>query len=476
MISPLAVLQYLVRPIFGDFEREEFKKFLRMGVIFALIIGSYWTLRVLKDSVFINLVNKHDIPWAKTASLFLLLPLVMVYTKLLDRYSREKMFYLLSTIYAAGALLFGLLLLKFQAPASVIETYDTGSLLFTRALGYVIYIFVESYGSLVVALFWAFASDITDEKSAKKGFYLVTALGQVGGILGPKYISSLPKTLAGGSLEFLALPASFGLTSAASFFACTITIMLVGLLIRNFLRSTPPALLKSYHGKNESKEEKEPGFLEGLRLLLSHTYLLAIFFVIAVYEIIVTIIDFNFKIAAGSAHSDRALDAFLGEYGTWVNIISLACLLLGVSNITRYLGVGVAIVLMPIVVFGAFTFFVTTDHLMFLFYLMVGSKAVNYALNGPAMKQLYIPTTHEVRFKSQAWIEIFGSRGSKEVGSIFNMSLKPLTQRFGEVAGKSYYIAVAAILGYSLIGLWFVVALFLGKTYQKAIDEKRVVC
>ena len=33
---------------------------------------------------------------------------------------------------------------------------------------------------------------------------------------------------------------------------------------------------------------------------------------------------------------------------------------------------------------------------------MVGSKAINYALNGPALKQLYIPTTTDVRFKAQA--------------------------------------------------------------------------
>ena len=51
---------------------------------------------------------------------------------------------------------------------------------------------------------------------------------------------------------------------------------------------------------------------------------------------------------------------------------------------------------------------------------MVGSKAVNYALNGPALKQLYIPTTPDVRFKAQAWIETFGSRSSKQDGSVFN--------------------------------------------------------
>lgn len=59
---------------FGAFEKEEFKKFLRMGSIFALIIGVYWTLRPLKDSIFMQLVDKMYLPYAKTISVLALLP------------------------------------------------------------------------------------------------------------------------------------------------------------------------------------------------------------------------------------------------------------------------------------------------------------------------------------------------------------------------------------------------------------------
>ncbi len=87
-----------------------------------------------------------------------------------------------------------------------------------------------------------------------------------------------------------------------------------------------------------------------------------------------------------------------------------------------------------------------------------------YALNGPALKQLYIPTTPDVRFKAHAWIETFGSHASKEAGSIFNMFLTPLQTAFGDVAG------------FPLLVLWFVVAIFLRKTFKNSIDNKKVVC
>jgi len=42
---------------FGTFEKEESKKFLRMGIIFAPIIETYWTLISLKESIFIQLIE-----------------------------------------------------------------------------------------------------------------------------------------------------------------------------------------------------------------------------------------------------------------------------------------------------------------------------------------------------------------------------------------------------------------------------------
>ncbi len=118
----------------------------------------------------------------------------------------------------------------------------------------------------------------------------------------------------------------------------------------------------------------------------------------------------------------------------------------------------------------------TLDSLSFLFTLMVGSKAINYALNGPALKQLYIPTTPDVRFKAQAWIETFGSRASKEAGSLFNMLLTPLQKSFGALAGRSYYLNASGALGFPLLALWLVIALYLGRSYNNAIERKEVVC
>lgn len=461
----LLFFQWICRFNFGDFDKEEFKKFLRMGLIFALIIGVYWTLRPLKDAVFIQLVDKLHLPYAKTVSVIALLPLVMFYTKLLERTSREKMLVILPAFYGIAVLCFAAIMVFAQAPAEQIANRAFLPYIATKALGYSWYLFVESFGSLVVALFWAFAADTTEPASAKRGFPLVVALGQMGGILSPYTIGGLPHRLG---LQ----------TDALSMVCLGVLVLLIIPLVRYFLKATPKNLLTSFQGKNEQQveSEQEPGFLEGLRLMLKHRYLIGIFAANFIYEVIVTIFDFNFKIAAGAQYTGVALSNYLSIYGSSVNTVSLLCLLLGISNVTRYLGVGVALAAMPVIVGLALFGFLTMNSLSFLFALMVGSKAINYALNGPALKQLYIPTTPDVRFKAQAWIETFGSRSSKEVGSIFNMLLTPLQTAFGAISGRSYYLMLSGSIGFPLLALWLVVAVFLGNTFRKAIESKKVIC
>jgi len=449
---------------FGVFEKEEFKKFLRMGLIFALIIGIYWTLRPLKDSIFIQFVDKMHLPYAKTVSVIGLLPLVMFYTKLLQKTSCEKMLILLPALYGIAILCFSGMMMIAQAPPEVIAVRPLIPFIATKVLGYVWYLFVESFGSLVIALFWAFATDTTEPTSAKRGFPLVVAIGQTGGIVCPYGIAGLPHRL--------------GLTTD------TLSMVILGILsfaiilrVRHFLRVTPLNLLTSFHEENKKEEKKqEPGFLEGLKLVLAYRYLICIFAVNSIYELIITIFDFNFKLAAATAYSGVALSNYLSIYGSSVNIVAVSCLLLGINNITRFLGIGVALAAMPIIIGLALFSFLTIDSLSFLFVLMVGSKAINYALNGPALKQLYIPTTTDVRFKAQAWIETFGSRASKEAGSVFNMLLKPLQTAFGATAGRAYYLTLSGVVGFSLLIVWLFVALYLGRNFRQAIEKKKVIC
>lgn len=461
----LQSIQRIAKAWFGDFTRDELKKFLKLGVIFALVIGVYWTLRPLKDSIFSSMAHADNQPWAKLLSMCILFPIVMVYGSLVDKIARHKLFYVLGGIYAAGTIIIGAI---FMHPTLGLANTTIDA---TRILAWVWYVFVESYGSLVVALFWAFAADTASDESAKRGFPVVVMIGQLGSIFGPLLLIPLGKNVFGNSAPVVMI--------------CGLVILVMMLAIYYFMASTPKSQLEGYQGhfatktdkKEHEKVEQEPGFFEGLKLMTSQPYLMGIFAVIGIYEIIVTIIDFHFKrlvFAAGANEAERAL--YLGDYAVWVNIVSFLCLFLGVSNIQRRLGIKVSLVMMPLIVLVMVISFWYYPVVGTLFYIMVAAKALNYALNGPALKQLYVPTTKDVKYKATAWIETFGSRTSKATGAGVNLLKKPFQNTFGAEKGLVYLFGFSAYLSFGLLAAWLFIALYLGKTYEKAAKNKTVVC
>src|SRR3990170_1193080 len=125
-------------------------------------------------------------------------------------------------------------------------------------------------------------------------------------------------------------------------------------------------------------------------------------------------------------HSEAERSFYLTDYASTVNALTFLFLLFGCNNIQRWLGIRTALALVPITLGCFMLLFFFSSTLSVLFYLALGAKAVNYALNGPSLKQLYIPTTEDVRYKSQAWIETFGSRGAKASASFINIAKSTL--------------------------------------------------
>lgn len=461
-------IQKLCSMTFGSFETEELKKFIKLGAVSSSIIGSYWTLGTIKESLLSILVGAPMLPYAKLFSLLLLCPFLLIYTKLLDIVQRERLFYMLTFFYTAVTILFSFLIMNDtigEASATLIAARQGWALWGTKVLGYAFYAFVESYGSIMIALFWAIAIDTTQPESAKKGFSFMVALGQFGGIFGPLCIIRLPRYFSCTTSGCAVLVTSGMVLS--SFF-----------LLRYFFKTTPPEFLQSFHGINEQEviKKQEPGFLEGLRLLLQHTYLISIFLMSFFFEMITQVFDFHFKCLAAQQYCGLALAEYIGVYSTMVSAMTLVCLVLGINRIVRIFGIAVALALMPFLVGCGILGFVTVHHLSFLFWLMVGSKACNYSLNVPAIKQLFIPTTHDVRFKVQAWIETFGSRGARQGGSFYNMWLSTLQNTMGIYAGRMYHIMATAYFGLAFVVIWFFVALYLGRTCKKAVDSRTVIC
>jgi len=448
--------------LWGKFEsREEVQKFIILAITFFLVIGVYWAMRPIKDSMFMSLVGSKYIPIAKWVSLFVITPLVLVYSKLIDTFPRHKVFYMLIGGYTVLTLLFSFLLsMLLGMPAEELAVNPA-----YKVIAWAWYTYVESFGSLIVALFWGFTTDITSSDSAKRGFPIIALFGQAGNICGPQVNA-----------------ARFGFANSGPvLMIVAVLTALIGVLIWIFMRVTPDKYLAGYEASKKEEPVEggngEPGFFEGLKMMVTKPYLLGIFLVIFFYEVIVTVIDFVFKTMVGNAFPvERDAGAYLSQYGSWTGIVSLTCVLLGINNIQRHLGLTASLILTPLLVATGVLLVKFSPMLGVVFWIMVCAKAINYALNQPTIKQLYIPTSKDAKYKTQAWIEMFGGRGAKASGSSINIFRAFLESKYGQLAGLTLFLTVSTGISMGLIGIWLFVVMFLAKTHNKAVREKRVVC
>ncbi len=448
---------------FYGVDRNEVKKFLFLGVIFAFTIGIYWLLRPLKDSVFCTVSCATNIPIAKWVSLLVVVPLAMGYSILVDRYPRHRIFYALCTIYALLSLFFAYLFyhpMYGLDPANIVRFVENGKSLsmhaqwLTKALGWAWYVYIESFGSLMVVLFWGFAADTTKPESAKKGFGLVAMGAQFGGIMGPwlaeMYVSSVGEAVL-------------------TFWAGIAIVVMAGMIFL-FMKTTPKDQLEGYKAKDDGKSKGKTGFMEGFKLLVSQPYLLGIFGIISIFEVVNTIFDFKLKMLASGIYSGRELSAFLLNFGKWVNLVGFICLVLGVNNIGRKLGVRKSLLMLPALVAMAVFVIYFNSSLWVVWGVNVAVKALNYAFNQPVKEQLYIPTSKDTKYKAKAWTEMFGSRGSKAAGSGINF-----------IAGlpsvsPEAFLLVSSIASLGLIAVWVFAAMYVGRKFKEAVDNDSVVC
>lgn len=452
------MLKRLASMLWGNFEsKDELKKFGILALIFCGIIAIYWALRPMKDSIFNALIGMEWQPYAKGLSLLIMFPLVILYSKLVDMFPRHKVFYFLTGIYAAIALV---MYFCFSDPSIGLANTVKSPM---RIIGWIWYVWVESFGSLMVALFWAIVTDITAPESAKRGFPLVALFGQIGNMVGPYFLNA--KRL--------------GFTNSAPVVGILAGLLvLIGFMFWVFMHVTPAEQLKGYRAEGEVEVESEPGFFEGLKLLVTKGYLFGLFLVIFFFEVIVTIFDFHFKMSVSTAFVNEVdVNAYLASYATMTGVVSTLCVLFGINSIQRVLGMRASLLMLPtLVALAVLLIKFNPQSLVIGFWIMVFSKAVNYALNQPTLKQLYIPTSKDTKYKAMAWIETFGGRLSKGTGSLINTWRAPLVTQNGLVDGVAKFLTFSSMISLGCIGIWLLAAIYVAKSYDAAIKEKRIVC
>ncbi len=434
------MLTRVVRFFWGELSTKEIKRFGVLACTYLFIVGTYWLMRPLKDALFMHIVGKYYLPYAKIASVFLMIPLILIYSKFVDLVQKHKLFYIIFSAYAVLFLCIAYFVAHpyFGLANTVLNKW--------RILGWVIYLSIESFGSLAVALFWSFVASTNDTSSAKKGYALIICGAQFGSVIGP----------------LLARKASnIGIPTLLLFVVCGIMVVpfLVSYFVKNYSKF-------STEGVVEDTKKASTGPIEGLHLLFSKPYLLGILGIITLYEMIGTILDYQMKfLADGICPSVEALTELLGAYGFYANLLALIISLVGTSFFIRRFGLVFSLVLFPVLV-GFLVLFVWVNPSLYSFFVaMIMLKGFSYALNKPCVEIMYIPTSNDIKFKAKSWIDVFGGRSAKSFGAAINAI-------FVDMSSLLFF---GSIISLGMVGFWIVIALYVGKTNQKLVRDNTII-
>lgn len=477
----------LHRRVYGDtFPWDDFVRTMVLSSTLFVMIGGYWLLRSLKDPVLTALCGVSAIPKAKMLSVFVVLGVVAVYNYLLDEKSgfrKEQLFYVFGTFYGLLFLVIAFLL-NHPTIGLANQTEDP-----SRILGWVSYCGIESFGSVMVSLFWSFANSNFNLKQAKRSYGMMVATAQLGSILGPTFVNQFGHSLG--------IPTCY-LVGAS----CMLTLQFtMWVYVKMFgVADNPPAVEEVVVDKKEdTKPKPKAGILEGIHLFMKYNYVKGIFAISCLFMVEVTIVDYTMKVLARERFSDefpclpfneetgeamacwstetnspvgmstdaiKAFTTFMGLFGQATNTLSFLLSFFGTSAVIRKLGLRTTLLLFPSICLITIITVRLYPTLDVVFAAMMILKANSYALNNPTKEMLYQPTNSNVKYKAKSWIDIFGARGSKALGSVvtnaFSHSAVELVDK-GSLVG----MCVASFL------IWN--ANFMGKKFDEYTESGYIV-
>jgi AAA family ATP:ADP antiporter len=446
----------IVRALWGDMSGEEAKKFGFLGIILMFILGNYWMLRVMKNAVFKMFVDFQTYqPWAKVLSLCVIAVLVLIYSKLVDLFKKDQLFYILCTFFGIWVLVMGYLIghpdLVAVNPGSTL--YPLVSWIPGREIGWITYLTFEAI-TFVIILFWTFVASTTKAESAKKGYGLILFITQLGTVGASLFVARYVKVL--------------GLPNIIMLGGCII--LFVGFLVKLYMSVIP------HDDVVVEKKKAKTGSFEGLRLLATKPYVMGVFVVSTMYEVVGTILEFQMN-SLGAIIYPIAADfaAFNAKYGFGINVLALTFALVGTSFLMRKFGLRFCLVAFPTViafVVGSILIFsnfggASNYQLMWaLFAGMIAIKGLSYSLNNPSKEVMYIPTSKDVKFKAKGWIDLFGNRSTKASGAGINIMFK---------ASLSRLLLFGSVISLGLVGVWIVVAFFVGNKFNDLQKDNTIV-
>ena len=400
---------------------------LKTGLLsgwFFLCITTLWLLKPIRTASLLSHLGAAELPYLRFGSVVGVGIVVLVYSQVLNRFSRLDLVRGSSALFALVLMLFWLAL-RLGGEALGAQ----------RWFVWAVFIMVDAYSTVMVAIFWTYTNDVVSRTEADKLYGPIGLGGILGGVAGGVSVDVLVKSI--GPIDMLLV--------------CTGLVLVGGLLgwaIERRLRPAPRVIVHT----------NAPTFMDGLegaRAILRNRYLLWMVGVVVAYEVAAATSEFVINVVFERAyHTEVEIAQMYGRLGWIVSATALVSQLVLVPMLLPFKRT--ALLVPPLAMAAATLGLAALTVVPFAILLAASDRGLNYSLQQVTKETLYVPLTDVERYKAKVFIDVLVDRAAKALSSIALLII---------ITTMGFDLHACLVVALVALGFWALSSNALGRAY-----------
>jgi AAA family ATP:ADP antiporter len=430
-------LGYRFLRLFADIRHGEAGKALLLALNVFLLLLAYYILKPLRETLLLvdkdSAVIKSCLSGAQ-AVLFVFV--IKAFSRLASKVPRHILITWTTSFFISNLVIFFFLNLGGMA---------------VKPMGILFFIWIGIFNYFVIAQFWGFANDLYSDDVGRRTFPLIALGATLGGLVATLPVMKWLRDILGGRWEY-----KFMLIAGVILLIC---IGLARYIHRREVRTTRADLEKGLVGAVEKAKVQEQPLKAGggFRLIFKSRYLLLIALMIGLYnfvnatgEFIISQVTLDQALAnaapkqaaaapqqpavmsggqsvdalpaaspavAAKTDSKNIHNAFM-TYQFLGNLIALVLQLFFVSRIFKWVGVGGALLFLPLIALGGYALISFGAVLVLVRWVKAFENGTDYSLQNTTKAALFLVTKREEKYKAKAAIDTFFVRGGDTLSAL----------------------------------------------------------
>ena len=389
-----------------------------------LLMFSYAIARPSSESLFLAAHDAAELPRVWILVAFAALATVAVYNRFSTRHD-------LVTLYAAVCLITGV------SMTGLVFAWKAG----LPGTSYALYVWKDIYIVVLVEIFYSFANAVFPIQRARWYYGLFGVFGSIGGVTGNLAVGPLAQRVGTDDSLWAVLPAL-----ALSAILCVAFARVIG--ARSLMREVDAG-------------EGPPKFTEGLTILRSSSYLLLMLILIAVVQVAITLIDYQFNGIVEAAYPDT--DTRTGVIGKVYAAVNTGTLLghALVGPMLRLLAIPGTLMAVPLALAATVVAFAINPAFGTMAAAKVASKVFDYTIFRAAKELLYIPLSYVEKTQGKAVVDMLTYRVAKGGASLLLLILAAVVTQ-----------ALVTGLTLAAIVVWIAITVAIAVRFRKMVSRE----